>query len=41
MLGKLYVPESVDDDKVRTLKLLIYSVQTVRVAGIIESRVIY
>ncbi|KAF8635378.1 hypothetical protein AX15_000383 [Amanita polypyramis BW_CC] len=30
MLNKLHVPEAVDDDKIRTLKLLIYSVQTRR-----------
>ncbi len=41
MLSKLYLPETVDDDKVRTLKLLIYSVQTVRVSSITKSKVIY
>ena len=37
MLGKLYLPEAVDDDKIRTLKLLIYSVQTVSVTVTIKS----
>jgi hypothetical protein len=30
LLGKLFVPETVDDDKLRTLKLLIHRLRTVR-----------
>jgi len=31
LLGKLYLPDAVDDDKIKTLKLLVYNVQSVRV----------
>lgn len=33
MLGKLYLPDEADDDKVRTLKLLVTSLRTVSVAS--------
>jgi condensin complex subunit 3 len=29
LFGKLYIPETIDDDKVRTLKLLMYNLQSV------------
>ena len=30
LLGKLYLPEKVDDDKLRTLKLLMHNLRSVR-----------
>ena len=30
VLGRVYLPETVDDDKIRTLKLLVHNVFTVR-----------
>lgn len=30
LLGKLYVPDTVDDDQIRTLKLLMHNVRLVR-----------
>lgn len=29
LLGKLHLPENVDDDKIKTLKLLVYNLQSV------------
>lgn len=29
LLGKLYLPEIADDDKIKTLKLLVYNLQSV------------
>lgn len=32
LLGKLYIPDEVDDDKIRTLKLLMANLRVVRLA---------
>lgn len=29
LLGKLYLPDNVDEDKIKTLKLLVYNLQSV------------
>ena len=41
ILNKLHIPEVVDDDKIRTLKLLIHSVQTVRFSSFLLGRLIW
>lgn len=37
MLGKLYIPDEVDEDKVRTLKLLLTTLQEVRLYSCVEA----
>lgn len=32
MLGKLYIPETIDDDKIRTLKLLLHNIRAVGIS---------
>jgi hypothetical protein len=33
LLGKLYLPDTVDDDKIKTLKLLVYNIHSVCADG--------